>query len=103
MIKDYLQSTFRNIKKNKGVFLLSILSLAIGIASFVFAYYYFTYELGFDKFNAKYKDIYRVKYIRSVNGKVNLESARTFPLLGPTLAKEFPEILSYVRWFLGVN
>ncbi len=60
MIKNYLKIAFRNLIRHKAFSAINIAGLAIGISSCLLLFTVVKYELGYDKFQANYKRIYRV-------------------------------------------
>jgi len=96
MIKNYLKVAFRNLRDLKGLSVINIVGLAVGIASCIVILLYVAAELGYDRFNENADQIYRIHLEALVNGgKVNVAmSARP---LGPTLAHNYPEVAAYTR------
>lgn len=60
MIKNYLKTAFRNIRRNKLYAGLNILGLSIGLGSFFIIYLFLQNELAYDQFHEKKDRIYRV-------------------------------------------
>ncbi|MCR9252189.1 MAG: ABC transporter permease [bacterium] len=60
MIKNFLLTALRNLKRNRIYALLNILGLALGIGCSLVIYKVITYELSYDRFQSNYDDIYRV-------------------------------------------
>jgi putative ABC transport system permease protein len=52
----------RNIVKFRLYSFLNITSLSIGLASVIYIFLWVFYELGYDKFNANYHNIYRINF-----------------------------------------
>ena len=50
MIQHYLKITFRNLVKYKLQSIISIMGLAVGIAFFIFSFYWLHYETSYDNF-----------------------------------------------------
>jgi putative ABC transport system permease protein len=61
MLRSFLTITFRVLLRNKVSTSVNILSLAIGITSFIFIMLYVHHELSYDKFNENYDRIYRLE------------------------------------------
>jgi putative ABC transport system permease protein len=59
MLKNYLRTAWRNIRKHKVEASINILGLAVGIASCLLIYLYVRHELSYDRFNANVARIYR--------------------------------------------
>jgi putative ABC transport system permease protein len=96
MLKSYLKSAFRNLLRNKTFSVINILGLSVGIAAFFLIIQYVTYEQSYDSFNKNADRIYRIRDDRIYSDKHD-RSAGCPPALGPTLQKEFPEILESAR------
>ncbi len=98
MIRENLKMVWRIFQIQKIQNSLNIIGLATGIASFVLISLYVSYELSYDKFHKDYKKIVRVRSDFFKNGDQLLKSAQGFPGLGPTLKKEYPDIVTeFVR------
>ena len=60
MLKNYLKTALRNIKRNKVYSSINILGLAIGIACFLLIVFYVQHERSYDSFHVRGEDIYQV-------------------------------------------
>jgi putative ABC transport system permease protein len=98
MLKNYLMTAFRNLLRNKTFSVINIVGLSVGIAAFFLIIQYVTYELSYDSFNKNESRIYRIRDDRIYADKHD-KSAGCPPALGPTLKKEFPEILDSARLY----
>jgi putative ABC transport system permease protein len=63
MIKNYLILTLRNLRSNKGYFIINLLGLTIGITSFILITLWIKAETSYDKFHKNAQNIYRVDYL----------------------------------------
>ena len=97
MIKNYFSSLVRILSKRSGFSLINVLGLAIGMAACLLIMYYVTFELSYDTFNSKAKNIYMCKSKRYTNETVQFYGSFTSSALGPSLKAEIPEIINYVR------
>lgn len=98
MYKLFLKIATRYLLKNKLYSFINIFGLAIGIASFVLIMLYVNYEQSYDKFDGS-ENVYRA-YMDYLEGDTFVAGdAQTYNLTGPSLKKEFPEIIDYVRLF----
>jgi len=98
MLKNYLITALRNIKKNKIYSLLNILGLSIGMAAFILLFLYVRYELSFDRWNLNADRIFRI--VQSQPGNVYLGSDKFAVTPGPlaaALMQEHPEVLAAAR------
>lgn len=60
MLKNYLISVFRNLKRNPGYLSINIIGLAVGIATVLLIALYVQHELSFDQYHEKKDRIYRL-------------------------------------------
>lgn len=99
----FLKIATRYLLKNKLYSSINIFGLAIGIASFILIMLYINYEHSYDKFEGS-ENVYRV-YLDYMEGdKFVPGDAQTYNLSGPTLKREFPEVLEQVRLYhIGNN
>lgn len=96
MYKLFLKIATRYLLKNKLYSFINIGGLAIGIASFMLIMLYVNYERSYDKFEGS-ENVQRVYMEYAEGGVFAPGDAQTFNLSGPTLKKEFPEIIEQVR------
>ena len=95
MLNYYLKNSLRLIKKHSGFAALNILGLTIGLVSCLLIILFVNFELKFDKFHEKGKDIYRVVMRQPGNQVMGSTSDWWIvspAILKPTWEKEFPEI-----------
>lgn len=96
MLKNYLKTAFRNILKNKGVFSINIMGLAIGIAVCIIILLFVKEELSYDTFNKNADNIARVIFKANINGE-NVNEAVVMAPVAQTLKNEFPEVVDATR------
>ena len=101
MLRNYLTIAFRNVAKNKVFSAINIFGLSIGLAACLLIFQFVSFELSYDKFHEKYDRIYRITNDRFQNGKLIQHGTITYPTVGPTMAKDFPEIEMYTRLMPG--
>src|SRR4051812_2844484 len=97
MLKSYLTVAFRNILKSKVFSAINVLGLGIGLAACLLIFQFVSFELSYDTFNNKLDRTYRVTNDRFQNGKLIQHGTIMYPTIGPTMAKDFPEIEEYPR------
>src|SRR5215207_495075 len=98
MLKHYFKIAFRNLAKQKGLTLINMAGLSIGLACFLLFLLYAINEFSFDRFHKKAKDTYRVyAWYEAVNGQEAGASTYLPMPLGPALKQDFPEVEHYVR------
>jgi len=61
MLKYFLQSVYRNIKKNKISSFLNLINLVFGFGTFILFASLVNYEFNFDTYNTNYDNIYRIQ------------------------------------------
>ncbi len=97
MFKNYFKIALRNMKKHKSFSFINISGLAIGIACFILIILYVRYEFSYDCFHENADNIYRV----GLQDNIKLQKSNYFAVteapLGPTLMKDFPEVLNATR------
>lgn len=98
MLSNYLRLTIRYFKSNKGYFLINILGLTIGIASFILIVLWINAETSFDKFHRNASDIYRVDYLLYEEGILEQHSASGSGAVGREMMNAFPEVKDYTRF-----
>jgi putative ABC transport system permease protein len=98
MLGNYLRLAWRNIKRNPGFSAINILGLAAGLACFLLIGTYIWFERGYDGFQAKADRIFRVTSEGLSSGE-SYTFAQTPTAAGPTIKREFPEVVSSVRIF----
>lgn len=98
MLKNYLAIALRNIRQNPLYAFINIFSLAIGLAACLAIYLFITDERSFDAFHSKKANIYRLDEVQNFTGTNVQKVALTMPGMGPALANEFPEVVTYTRF-----
>ncbi len=97
MYKNYFKIALRTLLKHKGYSSINIVGLGVGIASCVLILLYVGHELSYDRFHTHGSDIYRVQMDRYEGNEKIFSSAVTFPMVGPTLYDEIPDVIGYAR------
>lgn len=101
LFKNYLKVSIRDIRRHRVFSGINLFGLVTGFTVLLLITQYTLFETGFDQFNDKYDRIYRVINDRYQNGEQVQHGAITYPTIGPTLAKDYPEIETYTRLFIG--
>jgi len=96
MIKSYLKTAFRIIKKQKLFSFINITGLAVSLACCLLMLFHVKDELSYEKSYPKADRIYRAQ-INSQYGSTTRNWASSAPALGPMLEESFPEIESTSR------
>ncbi len=97
MITNYLKLAFRNIFKRKGYSFLNIAGLTIGMSCCLLIFHYVSYEKSYDKFEPDANQIVRVRLDSYQKGVLAYKSATSYPAIGPTMKKDFPEVENFCR------
>ena len=96
MIKNYLKTAFRNIRKNKLFSAINILGLSIGIALCFIIMLYVQDELSYDRFNVKADRTYRIAFKANINGG-DIFEANVMPPVAAVLKNDYPEVEEATR------
>lgn len=97
MIRNYIRIAFRNLVRNKGLSLINILGLVIGISFSCMLYVYVSHELSYDNFHAKSDRIFRVLTTDQRDPQNVRVYGVAMPPLGPELVSSYPEVEEMVR------
>lgn len=97
MLKNYLKIAYRNLLKNKIFSLINIAGLAIGMAACFFIFLYVHFERSYDGWYKNSANLYRVPIKFSGSLANNSTEATNHPAVGPTMKKDFPEVVDYAR------
>jgi len=98
MFKNYIKTAFGNLFRNRFYALINIIGLSVGLAVSLLIMFYINYELSFDQFHQKKEQIYRLATINEQPNETTRHSI-TMPVMGPDIAREFPEIKHFVRFW----
>ncbi len=99
MFRNYLLTTFRQIRKNRLFSFVNVLGLALGMASCLIIAQYVLHHTGFDGQWTNASDIYRIQSRTSKNGVDLGASAHSSPAMGTKLAQVNPEVLTAARFY----
>lgn len=100
MLKNYLISVIRTIKKHKTTSFINIGGLSLGISVCLFLFIWVHRELSYDNFHENSENIYRSIW----EGKIGVNSwsvPLVSPPLGNTLKREFPEVENTTNFYKG--
>ncbi len=96
MLKNYLRSTFRNIRKNKGSSFLNIFGLAVGIACAALILLWVEDELRYDSMNLKKDRLYMVMENEVLADNIRTHNSTPGPM-APAMKTELPGIANTAR------
>lgn len=98
MLYHYFKVAVRNLAKQKGLTLINVLGLSIGLACFSLFLLYAVNEFSFDRFHKNAPNIYRAYiWYNGVNGNPPSGSSYLPMPLGPTMKQELPDVVKSVR------
>lgn len=97
MIRNYILTAIRNLKKYTVYSLINIIGLAIGMACSILILLWVQDELKFDKWHSKKDRIERV-LANIVNDGGSMKAGVTAAALAPNMKKDFPEIEQVCRF-----
>ena len=97
MLKSYLVTAWRNIRKNKVFSFINVIGLAIGMAACLLILQYVNFELSYDQFDQNAGDLYRVYNDRYQNGKLIQHGTITYSGIGKAMQDDYPEVIAHTR------
>ncbi len=96
MLKNYFKIMLRNFLKRKAFTLINLFGLASGMAVCLLLVLYIQNELGYDKFQERGNQIYRLAMERKYPGRSAFRGGIP-QSIGQAVKKEFPEVLESTR------
>jgi len=97
MIKNYIKTAYRSLKKNKGFTILNVLGLSVGLATCLLIVFYVVDEYSYDRYNVNADRIYRITENARLNGNEGSYAGTEKPLMDAL--KDFPQIEKMARIF----
>ena len=95
---NYFKTARRAVLQHKLFFSINLIGLIFAIISALFAFVYVQDDLSYDDIHADVDQIHRLyKRHINVNEGVDHLTAETSGMMGPTLQREYPEVLESVR------
>jgi putative ABC transport system permease protein len=91
MIRNYIKTAYRSLKKNKGFTVLNVLGLSVGLATCLLIVFYVVDESSYDRYNTNADRIFRVTEFVRLNGSEASYAPTEAPLL-PVLKSSLPQI-----------
>src|SRR6187397_3159879 len=101
MIRNYIIIAIRNVLKSKVFSAINVMGLSIGLAACLLIFQFVSFEMSYDNFNEKLDRTYRITNDRFQNGRLIQHGTIMYPTIGPTMARDFPEIEEYTRLMPG--
>ena len=97
LMKNYVKVSFRDLLRHKTFTTINLIGLVGGMTVSLLILQYVFFETSFDNFHKDGDRIYRVINDRYQNGELVQHGTITYPTIGPTLKKDFPEVEAYTR------
>src|SRR5687767_6294800 len=98
MLKNYLKTALRNLKRNKSFAIINVMGLAVGIAACLLIFLVIRFETSYDNFHSKKEHIYRVGSIYNTQDGMSYDAGSSLPV-GPALRIDFPQIKEVANIF----
>ncbi|HVV55054.1 MAG TPA: ABC transporter permease [Mucilaginibacter sp.] len=95
MIKNYIKTAFRSLKKNLGFTAINVLGLSVGLATCLLIVFYVADELSYDRYNTKADRIYRISDAVRLNGREASYAGSGEPYA--EVIKSFPGVEKFTR------
>ncbi len=98
MLKNYILTAWRNLLKNRVFSIINLVGFSLGVACTILIFAYVWDELHFDQYHEHTERTYRVALERSFPNRTTGYATTPAPL-GPTIAREIPEVEAAARVF----
>ena len=99
MIRNYLTTAIRNLRRNRLYTIINVLGLAVGVACFILIMLYVQDEMQYDQYHSKSDRIFRLVEKIELEGQGEESSSNPFPV-APTLKNDYPGLIEHaVRFF----
>ncbi len=98
MLKSYFKIAYRNLVKHKKASIIKLLGLSIGMCSCMLILVYIADELSYNKFNAHYKNIYRLDWVDKLSGQIR-KSASVPIAAGPVIKQDVLQVKAVARMY----
>src|SRR4051794_6185187 len=95
MIRNYIKTAYRSLKKNIGFTAINVLGLSVGLATCLLIVFYVADELSYDKYNAKADRIYRISESVKLNGREASYAGSAEPFI--EAMKGYPQVEKFTR------
>ncbi|MEP7323814.1 MAG: ABC transporter permease, partial [Saprospiraceae bacterium] len=99
MASIQLKTAYRSLTKRKGFTFLNVLGLAVGMTSCLLIFHYVSFERNFDNFSKDPGQVVRLRLDSYQQGTLAWKSATSYPAIGPTMKKDFPEVVDFCRLY----
>jgi len=96
MLKNYFRVAIRSLRRQRGFAFINVFGLALGIACCLLITLHVVHEVSFDSSWENSDDLYRIS-ITEHTATTESEYNLTPPILAPTLASDYPEVIRSSR------
>ncbi len=96
MLHNYFKIALRNLWRHKGISIINVLGLAIGLTCFITIGMYVLDELSYDKYNKFSDRIFRINSDIRFGGTDLIMAVSADPM-GATLKKDYPQVEEFTR------
>lgn len=97
MLRNYLKTTFRSLKKNLTYTSINVIGLAIGLSGVLITFALIEYEYTFDGQFENIDQIYRINSLRKIEGQSQNWGITPIPL-GPEFSEQTAGVESFTRY-----
>ena len=97
MLKNYIILAYRHLKRKKGFAFINIAGMGVSLTVVLVILQFVIQELSFDNFHEKGERMYRVIGTRTVQEREMYSAPGSASLLPVEVAKQIPELESFVR------
>lgn len=102
MIKNYLTTSFRNLRRNWNFTLINVTGLTLSLACCILIFFTVRYELSFDSHHTNADRLYRLLNQSVADGEKGFSAGIPLPALA-ALRNDFPEIKNQVTCTYGMR
>jgi len=95
MVRNYILVAFRTLSRNIFFFSINTIGLGIGIAACLLCFVHIRYELGYDEFNERGHQVFRIVTGDMASGSGWVKVSAPIP---PLLRDEIPEVEDFARF-----
>lgn len=97
MLRNNLKIAYRSIWKDRVYSIINIAGLALATTVFLLIIHYVRFEHSYENIHAKADNIYRITLDLYNGGEYVVTDCETYPVLGPRLQRDMPEVKNYAR------
>ncbi|MCE7058856.1 ABC transporter permease [Dyadobacter sp. CY343] len=102
MIRNYLITSFRNLRRNWNFTIINMTGLTLGLTCCLLIFFTVRYELSFDTHNKHIDRVYRLSIHNKANGEKGYMTGMPLPVLA-ALRSDYPEIKNLVTYIYGIR